>query len=174
MLFAYSRHNPDVGYCQGMNYLAALLLIGVNMKQDLAFTIMVKLMESPEYDLQALYSPTLKKLFEFADNVYVWLLQELPQLEDHLMQAGIPLTTMLASPFMALFANLTDVETALHVLDRMVLLGAETLVQIVKQVFRGANCKIMEISDCDLLHPYLVKQIYIEAVQEGTFFPKID
>jgi hypothetical protein len=31
VLLAYSKHNPDVGYCQGMNYLAGLILIGVEM-----------------------------------------------------------------------------------------------------------------------------------------------
>ena len=44
LLAVYSIHNPEIGYCQGMNYLAALILIGVDMKEDLAYTIFVKLM----------------------------------------------------------------------------------------------------------------------------------
>lgn len=31
VLVAYSKHNDEVGYCQGMNYLAGLILVGVNM-----------------------------------------------------------------------------------------------------------------------------------------------
>ena len=44
LLAVFSVHNPDIGYCQGMNYLASLILIGVDMKEDLAYTIFVKLM----------------------------------------------------------------------------------------------------------------------------------
>lgn len=32
VLIAYSKHNPEVGYCQGMNYLTGLILVGVDMK----------------------------------------------------------------------------------------------------------------------------------------------
>lgn len=108
VLVAYSRHNPDVGYCQGMNYLTGLILVGVGMKEDLAFTILIKLMEADGFGLAGLYDPTLKKLFEFADHVYSWLLMERPKLEECFSEAGLPLTTMLASPFMALFANIAD------------------------------------------------------------------
>jgi hypothetical protein len=76
VLIAYSKHNPAVGYCQGMNYLAGLILVGVDMKQDLAFTILVKLMESDGYNLSGLYEQSLRKLFEFTDHIYSWLLQE--------------------------------------------------------------------------------------------------
>ena len=50
---------------------------------------------------------------------------------------NIPLTTMLAGPFMALFANITDLQVSLHVLDRLILGQIDALVDIVKSVFRG-------------------------------------
>jgi hypothetical protein len=55
VLLAYSKHNQVVGYCQGMNYLTALILVGVDMKEDIAFTILMKLMEDKDFDLQGLY-----------------------------------------------------------------------------------------------------------------------
>lgn len=67
-----------------MNYLAALILIGVSMKEDLAFTILVKLMESEGYELSGMYEITLRKLFEFTDSIFSWLLGEETQLEQHL------------------------------------------------------------------------------------------
>lgn len=135
VLLAYSKHNPEVGYCQGMNYLAGLVLVGVDMKEDLAFTILIRLMEADGFDLAGLYDPTLKKLFEFADHVYSWLLSESPKLEECFREAGLPLTTMLASPFMALFANITGMKTSLHVLDRLIMGKTDALVDIIKFVF---------------------------------------
>lgn len=44
VLVAYSKHLPEVGYCQGMNYLCALILIGVDFDENTAFTILDRLM----------------------------------------------------------------------------------------------------------------------------------
>ena len=44
------------------------------------------------------------------------------------------LTTMLAGPFMAFFANLLDLDTSLHILDRVILDGSKALVGIVRHV----------------------------------------
>jgi hypothetical protein len=67
-----------------MNYLTALILVGVNMQEDLAFTILVKLMEGEGYELSGMYEITLRKLFEFTDSIYSWLLGKEAQLEVHL------------------------------------------------------------------------------------------
>ncbi len=59
-----------------MNYLAGLILIGVNMQEGVAFTILLKLMEGEGFNLHELYGHSLKLLFEFSDCVYSWLLSE--------------------------------------------------------------------------------------------------
>ena len=48
VLAAYAKHEPDVGYCQGMNFLAALILIGVDFDEVSAFIVLDKLL-SKEY-----------------------------------------------------------------------------------------------------------------------------
>ena len=40
VLIAWSRHSPDVGYCQGLNSLAALLLL--LMPEETAFWCLVQ------------------------------------------------------------------------------------------------------------------------------------
>ena len=37
VLQAYSAHNPTVGYCQGMNYVAGLLLLVMNGVEEQTF-----------------------------------------------------------------------------------------------------------------------------------------
>jgi len=41
---------------------------------------------------------------------------------------------MLAGPYLALFANLTDLDTSLHVLDRVVLLNVNAIQSIIQNV----------------------------------------
>lgn len=59
---------------------------------------------------------------------------------------------MLAGPFLALFANLIDIHTSLHVLDRLILLKTDSLVEIIKSVFKGEKIKLLSIENPDKLH----------------------
>lgn len=143
VLSAYAKHNDTLGYCQGMNYLAGLILIGVQMREEVAFTILLTLMESDKYRLDGMYQHDLRKLFELTDQIHAWLMSEEPQICELLNY--IPLTTILAGPFMALFANITDLHVSLHVLDRLVLGQIDSLVDIVKSVFRGQKKRLLAV-----------------------------
>jgi hypothetical protein len=59
VLRAYAAYDPDVGYCQGMNFLAALLLMYLPREED-AFGALVMLMF--EQGLRHLYSRSMVQL----------------------------------------------------------------------------------------------------------------
>ena len=64
-----------------MNFLAALILIGVNFDEVSAFVILEKLLGNDYGELSSLYDGKLTKLFSLSDHVYTWLLEEEPELE---------------------------------------------------------------------------------------------
>ena len=82
-----------------------------------------------------MYSGQLIKLFSLSDTIYTWMLTEEPQLEQLITHHGVPLTTLLAGPFMAVFANILSLNTCLLVLDRLILQKEHALIEIVKHVF---------------------------------------
>ena len=45
VLLAFSVHKPDVGYCQSMNYVAAMLLLCLELSEERAFWVMVALID---------------------------------------------------------------------------------------------------------------------------------
>lgn len=45
VLTAFSVHNPGVGYCQGLNFLAALLLTATGKDEETAFWLLAALVE---------------------------------------------------------------------------------------------------------------------------------
>ena len=45
ILLAFSVHKPDVGYCQSMNYVAAMLLLCLDLSEERAFWVMVALID---------------------------------------------------------------------------------------------------------------------------------
>ena len=50
ILVSYSRFNPTVGYCQGMSYIAAILLMHHHKEED-AFWELASLLSSSNYML---------------------------------------------------------------------------------------------------------------------------
>lgn len=62
-----------------MNYLVALILLGVEMDEVKAFTILIKLMEREFCDnlkMQSIYESSLKGFFAMTDEIYIWLTLE--------------------------------------------------------------------------------------------------
>jgi hypothetical protein len=67
---AYSAYCPEIGYTQGMNYLVALILIGVEMEEVLAFKILTTLMEreiATKFKMQSIYENSLCGLFTLTE-----------------------------------------------------------------------------------------------------------
>ncbi len=73
---------------------------------------------------------------------------------------------------MAFFANLVDLDTSLHVLDRVILLKSSALTEIIKHIIENAKPKILALKE-EKLHPYMVKQMYTDSAKENNFFPPI-
>ena len=186
MLAAYAKHAPEVGYCQGMNYLVGLILIGVDMDEVSAFLILERLL-GQHGQLGSLYAGQLTKLFDMSDHIYTWMLETEPELEQLISSHGVPLTTLLAGPFMAIFANILSIDTCLLVLDRLMLYKEGALIDIIKNVFVEMKPTLLRQfgqprNEMDHRHKedksgslqaYLVRLIYIEAEQSYLLFPKL-
>ena len=63
---------------------------------------------------------------------------------------------------MALFANILDVETCLHIVDLVILIGREVLLLIVKNVLTENRQVLLNISQG--LHPYMIRKVYLDAL----------
>lgn len=68
MLACYAKIAPDVGYCQGMNFFAGMILIGVDFDEVIAFAMLVQLM-GDQGNFRNLYNCTLQMLYSLADEV---------------------------------------------------------------------------------------------------------
>ncbi|KPA81760.1 putative rab-like GTPase activating protein [Leptomonas pyrrhocoris] len=83
ILRAYANHNPKVGYCQGMGFLAATLILQIEEEED-AFWAFVGLMEGKKYRMAAVFSPGFPEL-QSAFAVFEGLMKrKMPSLYKHL------------------------------------------------------------------------------------------
>lgn len=125
VLLAYSRRNPEVGYCQGMNLIAASLLLIMPTAED-AFWILTSMVEVilPQhyYDHGLLASR--------ADQVVLrqYISHVLPRLALHLEDLGIELEALTFQWFLSVFTDCLSAEALYRVWDVVLCLNATSTV----------------------------------------------
>ncbi|ODV94175.1 hypothetical protein PACTADRAFT_24121, partial [Pachysolen tannophilus NRRL Y-2460] len=122
---AYSLHDTEVGYTQGMAFIAVPLLM--NMNESEAFCLLVTLMNN--YNFRSLYLPDmpglLLKLYQFDR-----LLEDLcPQLFTHLSRQGVRSSMYATQWFLTLFGYKFPLEIVLRIFDTVIAEGLETILK---------------------------------------------
>lgn len=114
VLLAYSRRNPSVGYCQGMNLIAASLLL-IMPTPESAFWMLCAVIENilP----QGYFAPSL--LASRADSVVLrgYVKDVLPALSAHLENLNIDLEALTFQWFLSLFTDCLGAEALFRIWD---------------------------------------------------------
>ncbi|VDP15058.1 unnamed protein product [Soboliphyme baturini] len=84
VLTAYAVYNTDLGYCQGMNHVAALLLM--YFEEEDAFWALHALMTDQTHSMYGLFAPGFPKLFRLQKHHDTILKSLLPKLRQHLVR----------------------------------------------------------------------------------------
>ncbi|GMH41766.1 hypothetical protein BSKO_09676 [Bryopsis sp. KO-2023] len=102
VLKAYSLHDLEVAYCQGMAFVAGVLLL--YLPEEFAFRVFCRLMGKEGMNLRRLYLPGLHCLKRELCKLE-WLLEKhLPRLHKHLQDHGIPAVLYASQWLMTAFA----------------------------------------------------------------------
>lgn len=126
VLLAYSRRNAEVGYCQGMNLIAASLLLIMSTAED-AFWILTSMIEiilpHHYYDHGLLASR--------ADQTVLrqYITELLPKLSVHLEDLGIELEALTFQWFLSLFTDCLSAEALYRVWDVILCLNVTSTAQ---------------------------------------------
>jgi len=125
VLLAYSRRNEEVGYCQGMNLIAASLLLIMPTAED-AFWILTSMIEMilPQhyYDHGLLASR--------ADQTVLrqYISELLPKLSAHLEDLGVELEALTFQWFLSVFTDCLSAEALYRVWDVVLCLNVTSAV----------------------------------------------
>uniref|UniRef100_K3WR42 Rab-GAP TBC domain-containing protein n=1 Tax=Globisporangium ultimum (strain ATCC 200006 / CBS 805.95 / DAOM BR144) TaxID=431595 RepID=K3WR42_GLOUD len=141
VLETYACYRPDLGYIQGMSYLAAMLCLHMPHDRYLTFQCLANLMVNEHlftfYLLDAELSGVYYTLFD------EFLSARLPALHQHMGNIGISCSMYLMNWFQTLFLQVLPLELAVRVFDNFLLDGTVFL-------FRTAMA-IHELLQGDLL-----------------------
>lgn len=119
VLKAYSMVDMEVGYCQGMAFVAGILLM--YMPEQLAFQVFCQLLAADGPNVRRYYLPGLDDLkLEMAK--FEWLLQRhLPRLSRHLAHNGVPCVLYASQWLLTIFACPFPVDFTARLIDVMLL-----------------------------------------------------
>nr|POF13306.1 gtpase-activating protein gyp3 [Quercus suber] len=159
VLQAFALHNPKIGYCQSLNFIAGLLLIFLDEDEEKSFTLL--------NIVTSTHLPGTHGLNLEGANVDIAVLcacikDSLPgiwsKIDD---QGGNVLAADPAAPpvrlptislattawFMSLFVGTLPIESVLRVWDCLFFEGSKTLFRIALAIFKAGERQIMAVSD---------------------------
>ncbi|KAI0656663.1 rab-GTPase-TBC domain-containing protein, partial [Cubamyces menziesii] len=123
VLKAYSLYDPQVGYCQGLPFIVAILLL--NMPDEEAFCLLVRLMHS--YDVRGHFLPEMPKL-QLRLVSFERLLEELlPVLHLHFVRQGIKASMYCSQWFLTMFSYRFPMEIVFRIYDNCLANGIEAM-----------------------------------------------
>ncbi|KAK1418164.1 hypothetical protein QVD17_27303 [Tagetes erecta] len=133
VLVGYSFRDSDVGYCQGLNYVAALLLLVMKTEEE-AFWMLAVLLE--DVLVNDCYTHNLSGC-HVEQRVFKDLMtKKCPRLSAHLEALGFDVSLVATEWFLCLFSKSLPSETTMRVWDVLFYGGAEVLFNVALAIFK--------------------------------------
>lgn len=136
VLVAFAHQNASVGYCQGLNYIAGLIII-VTKDEVASFWLLKHLVENvvPNYHTKTM-SGLQRDIFVIEQLIKI----REPLINEKINELGIPWAVILTKWLICLFSEVLPVETVLRIWDVMFAEGY-------KIVFRAALAIVVTLRE---------------------------
>ena len=163
VLLAYSRRNPQVGYCQGMNLITASLLLVMPTAEDafwLLTTIIENVLPQHYYDHSLLASRADQQVLR------QYVAEVLPKLSAHLVELGIDLGTLTFQWFLSVFTDCLSAEALFRVWDVIFCFndGSTFLFQVALALLKLNEAQLLECDSASRIYGYIGNEMTDHAI----------
>ena len=163
VLLAYSRRNPEVGYCQGMNLIAGSLLLIMPTAED-AFWVLTSMVENilPRhyYDHSLLASRADQHVLrKYVSDI-------LPKISAHLDDLGIELEALTFQWFLSVFTDCLSAEALFRVWDVVLCFndGSTFLFQVALALLKLNEQQLLECDSAARVYGYIGNEMTDHAI----------
>ncbi|ERE80314.1 USP6-like protein isoform 1 [Cricetulus griseus] len=163
VLAAYSVYNTEVGYCQGMSQITALLLMYMN--EEDAFWALVKLFSGPKHAMHGFFVQGFPKLLRFQEHHEKILNKFLSKLKQHLDSHEIYTSFYTMKWFFQCFLDRTPFTLTLRIWDIYIFEGERVLTAMSYTILKLHRKHLMKLSMEELvefLQETLAKDFFFE------------
>lgn len=139
VLYAFSGIHRDIGYCQGMNYIAAMLLLVSEYDEEAAFWIMCQLIghgESEGILYKNVYASTLSGCHVEMRTLESIVAKKLPRLAHHMDLIDCDFSMVSTEWFLCLYATSLPPETVVRIWDVLFYEGPKILYRIALAILK--------------------------------------
>ncbi|XP_063305486.1 TBC1 domain family member 2B [Pelobates fuscus] len=151
VLLAYSWRNPDIGYCQGLNRLAAIALLYLD--QEDAFWCLVTIVEI--FMPRDYYTKTLQGS-QVDQRVFKDLMSEkLPRLSAHFEQYKVDYTLITFNWFLVVFVDSVVSDIFFRIWDSFLYEGSKVMFRFALGLFKYKEEDILKLQDSMSIFKYL-------------------
>ncbi|XP_055078594.1 uncharacterized protein si:ch211-266k8.4 isoform X2 [Periophthalmus magnuspinnatus] len=169
VLVAYARYNPQVGYSQGMSYIAAVLLM--QLAEEEAFWALTALLDQPQY-VAELFDLSLSKI-QHQVKVFEQLLKHRkPKLSQHLESVGLSSVHFVMPWFLTLFTSLPCWDSVLAVWDLTILHGLSAVFRTALTIIELLEPRLMGLNDEGAMLPLLLR-VPVDVAQYCVLIPAL-
>ncbi|XP_047316286.1 TBC1 domain family member 2B-like [Impatiens glandulifera] len=133
VLVGYSFRDCDVGYCQGLNYIAAFLLLVMKTEED-AFWMLAVLLENVL--VNDCYTNNLSGCHVEQRVFKDLLVKKCPRIAAHLEALEFDVSLVATEWFLCLFSKSLPSETTLRIWDVLFYEGAKVLFHVALAIFK--------------------------------------
>ncbi|XP_004858552.1 growth hormone-regulated TBC protein 1 isoform X2 [Heterocephalus glaber] len=170
VLLAYGLHNPGVGYCQGMNFIAGYLIL-ITKSEEESFWLLDALIGRilPDY-----YGPAMLGLKTDQEVLAELVRVKLPAVAALLDGHGVLWTLVVSRWFICLFVDILPVETVLRIWDCLFNEGSKIIFRVALTLIKQHEAFILEATGvpdiCDKFRQITRGSFVVEC---HTFMQKI-
>lgn len=138
---AYSLYDEEVGYCQGLSFVAATLLLQLDEEQ--AFCVLVKVMV--DYGLRDLFKQGFESLHLRLHQLERLIEDYIPDLHQHFLKLNIE-THMYASQwFLTLFTAKFTLSLVFRIMDLLLSEGMDAIFNISISLLKACKRHLMDL-----------------------------
>lgn len=160
VLNAYAAHNPELGYCQGMNFVAGLLLIVSRMNPQESFTVLNHLMKEPRFNLAGFYGGKLPLLRRYLQCCDKFVAQTVPDLRDHFIKEQVQPAVYLHQWFLTMFINCFPLSMVLIMWDVIIVEGLPVILRIAVSILQVLKDSLLSMPFEEIIRFFKMMKSY--------------
>ncbi|XP_024238794.1 TBC1 domain family member 2A isoform X2 [Oncorhynchus tshawytscha] len=162
ILLAFSWQNPTIGYCQGLNRLAAIALLVLESEED-AFWCLVAVVET--IMPQDYYTKTLIASQVDQRVLKDFMAEKMPRLTAHFEEHSVDVSLITFSWFLVVFVESLPSDILLRVWDAFLYEGTKVIFRYALALFKYKEEDILNIHDNVEIYQYL--RFFTKTISDG-------
>ena len=150
VLRAYSMYDTDVGYCQGMNFIAAMFL--TFLSEEEAFWLLVVVMNDEPYKLREMFGEDMAGTHEVLYIAEKLLAQFLPKLARQMEEEMIHVSMFVTPWLLTVYTSTFPFDLVVRVWDSFLVEGWKVVYRVMLSLLEHASKDLAELKFEEILN----------------------